>query len=209
MTHATEAARLRALLSEKKAKKATATPLRFAYMLDPELAGRVEMLAESFARIEDLVESRREQLAAVEESGGRDLRASGDDTTPEAAKLAAAEAEMERLKTELDAAIEKATADRFYIEFKPCGDRRYTQLLASHPEACEDNANADARADFQNALLAECFWRFTDNDGNELPLFDSWTEFVTEAEPEFGEMDAWRTAVMVACNRNPHRLLPR
>ena len=206
MTAITEAERLRAMLREKKSgKKSKPTPLRFAYILDPELASRVEVLAQAFDRMEQLVESRREALLAADEAGDRDLRASGDDLTPEAAKVKAAEAEMERLKAELESAVETAASDRFFIEFRPCGDKRYTQLLAAHPR-CDDDA--DSQAAFRNALLAECFHRFSDAEGNDLPLYDSWAEFVADAEPEFGEIDAWRTAVMVACNRNPHRLLP-
>ena len=202
----TEAERLRALLRDKKNKKgADQTPLRFAYILDPELAARIEVLAQAFDRIEQLVERRREALEAADEGGQRDLRASGDDLTPEAAKVAAAESEMGRIKAELDAAVEKASADRFFIEFRPCGDKRYTQILAAHPGVDD---NAETQAAFQNDLLAECFYRFSDGDGNDLPLYDSWAEFLSDAAPEFGEMDAWRTAVMVACRRNPHRLLP-
>lgn len=209
MTATTEAERLRNLLRDRRAKKADpgkGSPLRFPYLLDPELSSRVMVLGEAFNRLEQLVENRREHLAAVEESGARDLRASGDDTTPEAAKLAAAEAEMERIKKELEGAVDAAAADRFYIEFRPCGDKRYTQVLAAHPDADD---GAEGAAGFMNALLSECFWRFTDEAGEPLPLFETWAEFVEEAEPEFGEVDAWRTAVMVACNRNPHRLLPR
>lgn len=206
MTAITEAERLRAMLREKKSgKKAKPTPLRFAYFLDPELASQIEVLGQAFARIEEFVDNKREALLAADEAGQRDLRASGDDLTPEAAKLESAEAEMERIKADLEAAVERANTDRFFIEFRPCGDKRYTQLLSLHPHADDD---AGAMAEFQNALLEECFHRFTDGDGNDLPLYDSWSEFIMDAEPEFGEMDAWRTAVMVACRRNPHRLLP-
>lgn len=199
-----EAARLRAKLRDRRTKKAETPPLKFPFILDEALAASVVQMTRTLDQLEARADHWREQIEAADEVGARDVRASGDDTSGMATKLATAEAEIERLRGELSDAVDQANADRFHLVFAPCGTKKYEKLLAQFPGVDED---LEVTIAFKNALLEMCFVRF-EKDDKPLDLFDSWQEFLTEAAPEFGELDPWRTAVLIACNRDPHHILP-
>lgn len=200
-----EAQRLRDKLRARKAGKAENPPLRFPFILDDALAAEVTKLSGLYEQVESRVEYLREQIAQSDEDGTRDVRASGHDTTGMSDRLVTAEAELARLHRDLDAAVEQVETDRFMLVFAPCGSTEYEALLAQYPSADEDMATNIA---FRNALLGKCFVRF-EKDGQPLELFASFEEFLEEASLDFGELDPWRTAVVIACNRNPHQGLSR
>lgn len=200
-----EAQRLREVLRARKAKKAENPPLKFPFVLDSALAAEVSRLTTFHEQMEGRVQYWTEQIALADESGGRDVRASGHDTSGMTAKLDTASAELANIKDQLAAAVEQVNQDTFFIVFAPCGQEKYEALIARFPNADDD---MKVNIAFKNALLAECFVRF-EKDDEPLDLYDSWQEFLDDAALEFGELDPWRTAVLIACNRNPHHILPR
>lgn len=200
-----EAARLREALRARKTRKAEQPPLKFPFVLDDALAAEVVRLTTLHEQTEERVAYWEERIASADETGERDVRASGDDASGMADKLATVTTELERIRTQLEAAVEEVQAGSFHVVFAPCGGTKYDELLTRHPRADEDMEENIA---FRNALLEACFVRF-ERDGEPLDLYDTWGEFVADAALEFGELDPWRTAVMIACNRSPHHLLPR
>ena len=200
-----EAQRLREKLRARKTGKAENPPLSFPFILDDSLAAEVTKLTVLYELVEGRGENLRQQIEQADEAGTRDVRASGHDTSGLATKLATAEVEMERLHGELTAAVEQVNQDRFFLVFAPCGSTEYESLLAQYPGADDDMATNIA---FRNALLERCFVRF-EKDGEPLDLYQSFAEFLADADLDFGELDPWRTAVVIACNRNPHQGLSR
>lgn len=200
---ATQAEMLRERLRNRKTENAERRLLRYPFILDDDLAARVQSLTMQYDSLTHLVESRREKLEEADEAGTRDVRASGHDASGLADALETAEKELARVRKDLDEAVETVNAGRFWMEFRPCSSAAYERVLSRFPGA--DDEGAAAKAAFLNALLAECFVRF-EKDGETLDL-GTWEEFVEEADMDFGELDPIRTAVFIACNRNPHTFL--
>ena len=201
-----EAQRLREKLRARKTAKAEHPPLKFPFILDDALASEVQRLTTIHEQLQGRVDYWAEKIADADDTGRRDVRADGTDASGMADKLAAAEDELARIREQLEAAVAQVNADRFFVVFAPCGQREYDRLIALHPRLDEDVEQTIA---FKNALLAACFVRFETPDGEPLDLYSSWSEFLDDAALEFGELDPWRTAVTIACNRNPHGLLSR
>lgn len=199
-----EADRLRARLQGRKAEKAAKHLLRFPFIIDDELATRVTTLADQHERLAALIAHLEERIEQADEAGERDVRASGHDTSGLSDKLDAARDALAKVRADLEQSTEQADADRFFMEFLPCGSGKYEEILALHPNADD---GPKQQAEFRNALLDACFVRF-ERDGETLDLgYKSWSEFAAEAALDFGEIDPIRAAVLIACNRNPHHLL--
>lgn len=200
----TQAELLRQRLRNRKNEKRERKLLRFPFILDDDLASSIHQLTMQYEALVNLVESRKDRLEAAEENGEVDVRASGHDTSGFKDSLEAAEKELARVRAELEAQTEKVNEGRFWMEFRPCDASTYEQVLARFPGVDDEN-DVTTRAEFGNALLEKCFVRFEQN-GETLDL-GTWAEFVAEADMDFGELDPIRTAIFVACNRNPHSLL--
>ena len=74
---ATQAEMLRERLRNRKTENAERRLLRYPFILDDDLAARVQSLTMQYDALTHLVESRREKLEEADEAGTRDVRASG------------------------------------------------------------------------------------------------------------------------------------
>ena len=186
------AASLRDMLEKRRTKSKTEGLLRLPFLLDEDLADRVEDLAKQVAAMEDRRDAIVDAEAELDDDPERDVRASGHDLSPSAVEAAEVETEIARLRGLLQVAVDEADAARVWLLFRRATADEYEQLLRKHGGGSVQGGSDEERA-FLNALTARCFIAAEMPDGSRDPM--PWEEFVTAGELSMGELAPIRAMV--------------
>lgn len=197
--------KLRAKLERRREKSATTGLQRIPFMLDTDLADRVEQLAQAHNRLQAHIEQLEERRDFDEPEDGGDVRASGDDLTEIAVALDTSRTELARMKEALEVAVAEAKADQVTLVFRRAGSSEYEELLAKAGGSLVDSDETLEHATrFQSMLVERCFLR-VEAEGEDAGY--TWPQFVEETALTFGEVDPIR-ALVYANNRRGGNSVP-
>lgn len=184
------ASTLRDKLERRRTKAATEGLQRIPFMLDSDLADRVETHGKRVAALEDRLEELADAAAETDpDDPNADKRASGHDLSPVAVETATLEAELATARDALQAAIDDAREDQVTLLFRRASADEYEQLVRKHGGA----ESGDDERDFLNALTTRCFVAAEMNDGSREDI--KWAEFVESAQLSMGELNPIRAMV--------------
>ncbi|MGO4964127.1 hypothetical protein ACTQ4Z_10100, partial [Anaerovoracaceae bacterium Sow4_D4] len=178
--------KLREALERRQQQRSTAGLQRIPFMLDEELADRIEGMGRRAAAIED----RLQALGDAGEGESEDRRASDPD------ERETLTAELGHIKADLETAIEEARDCQVDLVFRRLNADEYEHILIRSGGAEVDTDAASAQK-FHSEVTARCFLR-VELDGEDTG--QTWTEFLDAAQPTFGELDPIR-ALVYANNR--------
>lgn len=199
-------ARLRRRLAERRERATTTDLQRIPFMLNQGLADRQELLARQHDRLGDQLAHLLDLDAERDpDDPTRDVRASGEDLSDTARRIATVEAELERVMAELEAVTAEVREDSVTLVFRRVDAGEYEQaLVRAGGAAVDEDANAASR--FHDLLLAKAFVRI-ELAGGEDSGVTTWAEFAAEAALTFGELDPIR-ALVYAANRRGGNSVP-
>lgn len=174
-------ARLRELLERRRPRDVT-----LSIVLDEDAAQAVEDTRAAL----DALHAQQAAEQDMDEDVVPERRASDPDMS-----LLIAEAE-----DALRAALEVAAAARLDITMRLADARTYESVLVQHPDA---DTSAEGRRGFADGLLAACYQGAT-LGGQPLEPTPTWGDLLDMIQPTYGELDAWRTQVVLGCMSAPH-----
>ena len=197
------ASKLRTALERRREKSATTGLQRIPFMLDTDLADKVEELAGMYNKIQDHIARLEEQAAdeGLEEGYAErvDVRASGHDLSDTGRALDEARAELSRIHGVLTDAVAEAKSNQVTLVFRRAESEEYEEILAAAGGSTVDtDESLKSASRFQTMLVERCFLRL-EIDGEDSGTA-TWAEFSKDAQLSFGEADPIR-ALVYANNR--------
>ena len=193
MTTTDSASALRDKLEARRIKNTTTGLQRIPFMLDEDLAARVEQYGRQCAALEDRIDDLREAAAVAEgEDPETDRRASGHDLSPVAAEVGHLEEELATAREALTAVVDEAREAQITLLFRRASADEYEQLIRKHGGASLKD-DSPAERDFLNSLTDRCFVAVEMPDGSRESI--QWAEFVESAQLSMGELAPIRALV--------------
>lgn len=174
--------------------------IRIPFVVDQELADKAEQLARQHDELEGRIEKMIDYVDSLDSDDlDSDVRADGTDLTAEHVTITALQDSLDKVKAELEEAVEQVKDGSAWLHFRLATAGEYQQHLA---EVERDFGKLDGSNEtviaFGDKLTNLCFLR-VEHDGEDLG-YSSWAEFVDDMKLTFGDLEPIRAAI-VARNR--------